>query len=77
MFGRGEELVDHRAVLLDREVSERPGNRAHQQPQIVVVTLIVLDHRLAEPGEVVFVRRLERLLLAQRRIGLGHRRETP
>jgi hypothetical protein len=39
--------------------------------QVAVVAVVVLDHRLAEPTEVLLVGRLERLLLAQCRIGFG------
>ncbi len=38
--------------------------------------MVVLDHRLAQPAEVVLVGRLVRLLLAQRRVGLGQLGES-
>ena len=77
MLRRGEELVDLGAVLFDRHVGERRGHRTHQQAQVAVVAVVVLDHRLTEPAQVVLVRRLVRLLVAQLRVGLGHLGESP
>ena len=45
--------------------------RVHQQPEIGVVALVVLDHGVAEPGEIVLVCCLVGLLLPQRRVGGG------
>ena len=47
-----------------------------EDPHVAVVARVVLVHQPAEPGEVLVVRGLPRLLLAQRRCLFGHRGEA-
>ena len=64
----GFEVLDAHAVV-------RGENAARQDLDVAVVPRVVLVHQPAEPGEVLVVRRLPRLFLAQRRSLLGHRGE--
>jgi hypothetical protein len=58
-------------VVLDRHRFERLGDSDHQQLHVAVVIVIVHYHRPGEPVQVTLVRRLTRLLRAQRWIVLG------
>ena len=63
VLGGLEEVAYLPVVLLDAEVGDGPGNRSHQQPQIAVVAVVVLDHGIAQPFHIVLEGGLPRLLL--------------
>jgi hypothetical protein len=62
--------------LLDRLTAVGPEDALHQDLHVRIVARVVLLDRAAEPGVVLFAGRLPRLLLPQRLVGLGHRRQS-
>ncbi len=73
MLRRPYVLAGRGYVVVDRHAAEGLQHPAHQHLHVAVVTVVVLRDDVAEPGVVLVVRRLPRLLGAQRRIRLGHR----
>lgn len=67
-----EEARDEGRVGGHGHVREGRGHRAHQQPEIVVVTVVVLHHGVTQPVHVLLVGRLPRLAVPERGGVLGH-----
>ena len=60
-----EEGHDLPVVVFDVHRVERRGDRAHEEVEVAVVALVVLDHCSAHPVLVALVRRLVGLAVAQ------------
>src|SRR6478736_9183557 len=73
MAGAAQERIRSSLEVLDAHTVVRGEDAARQDPDVAVVARVVLVHQPAEPGEVLLVRGLPRLLLAQRRRLFGHR----
>ena len=73
---RRQKRVGGGCVGLDAHAPERLEDAGDEDLHVAVVPVIVLRDHPAEPGVVLFARRLPRLLVAQRRVGLRHRGEA-
>ena len=67
----GEEFVDQRRMILDRDVVMSREDRGDERFQVAVVTQVVLRQRLVEPRRVARVGSPIRLPFPQRRIGVA------
>ena len=73
--GGVEELVRGRVELLDAHALVGLEDPAGEDAHVRVVAGVVLGHQPAQPGVIALVGGLPRLACAQRRVGLGHRRQ--
>ena len=72
VLAAAQERVGGARVVLDVLAGEGLQHAAHQHAQVAVVAVVVLVDRPAEPRVVLVVRRLPRLLRAQRLVLLRH-----
>jgi hypothetical protein len=76
VFGIGEEGFDPAAVFVDSDRFMSGEHCRHQGRDVGVIALIVLGDGIAQPLQVALERRLVRLFVPQRRVGLGLRSES-
>ena len=67
-----QERVRLRLEVVDADAGVGGDHAAEERAHVGVVAGVVLLQHRSEPAEVPLVRRLPRLLLAERRVGLGH-----
>ena len=76
MSGAAEEALRQLLEVLDAHSRVGGEDAAEQHLDLAVVTRVVLGHHRAQPLAVLLAGRLPGVAVAQRRIGLGHLRQS-